>query len=142
MRSPPEPFSPPFLHALVLVYPEDAHLMKHGQLGQRDGDQGHKVDHKMDGVILCIEAGEKEPARVEMEREWERVQKQVDSVVSFVTHLLQTHIMMGKMVRNFLVAVNCAPSSICSQCVRVRVTPWSPGSHGVPFNRCRNTNIA
>lgn len=45
----------------VLVDPEDAHLMKHGQLGDRDGDQGHEIDHKMEGVILCVETGEEEP---------------------------------------------------------------------------------
>jgi len=49
---------------------------------------------------------------------------------------------MGIMVKNFRVAVNWMPSSICSQWVNSLNLPWSlPLSHGVPLTRCKNMNI-
>jgi hypothetical protein len=46
---------------LVLVDPEDADLMEHGQLGNGDRNQGHEVDHKVERIILSVEAGQEEP---------------------------------------------------------------------------------
>ena len=48
-----------------------------------------------------------------------------------------TYSIIGAIVKNFLVAVNISPLSICSQCVSRLAFPWSYVSKGAPFRWCR-----
>lgn len=45
----------------VLVDAEEPHAVELGQLGQEDAEQGGRVDHKVRGVVLGVEAGEEVP---------------------------------------------------------------------------------
>lgn len=41
----------------VLINPKDPHAVQLRQLGDEHGEQGNGVDHKMDPIILGVEAG-------------------------------------------------------------------------------------
>ena len=47
----------------VLVDAEQAHLMEHGQLGDRDGHQGQEVDAEVERVVLRVETRQDVPVR-------------------------------------------------------------------------------
>lgn len=41
----------------VLINPKDPHTMQLWQLGDEYSEQGNGVDHEMDPIVLCVEAG-------------------------------------------------------------------------------------
>lgn len=49
--------------ASVLVDAEDPHAVELGQLGQKDAEQGGRVDDEVRGVVFGVKAGEEVPGR-------------------------------------------------------------------------------
>lgn len=52
---------PALLEASVLVDTKDPHAVELGQLGQKDAEQGGRVDDKVHRVVFGVEAGEEVP---------------------------------------------------------------------------------
>lgn len=82
----------------------------------------------MIGIISCVQAAQKESKCKQFKDNCQLLKQQTTN---------ETYNTMGTAVRNLRVAVNCSPSSICSQCVNWRPVSFSIENHGAPLIMCK-----